>query len=266
MGLAPTTSTTMQMALGDALAVALLTRRGFAAADFRQFHPGGRLGARLRAGARPDARRRRGAAGAAGHRRWTRALLLMTEKRFGCLGVVDAHGRLVGIVTDGDLRRAMGPTCCRRRVGEIMTPAPRTIGPDALAAEALHADERAGRGRSPRCSWSTPRGGRSASCTSTTCCARGSHERPPLPPLPAAAGPASNLVAARRGAHRASPPTTRGLARRRLVIRLSPSGCCRRWRWLLLAAIALWPEFDAQREQRPRRLSPRCRQPRSGAA
>ena len=138
MGLAPTTSTTMQMALGDALAVALLTRRDFTATDFRQFHPGGQLGARLKrvrdlmhAGdamplAGPDTA-------------MDRALLTMTEKRFGCLGVVDAGGKLTGIVTDGDLRRHMGPDLLGRRAGEIMTSAPRTIGPEALAAEALHA-------------------------------------------------------------------------------------------------------------------------------
>jgi arabinose-5-phosphate isomerase len=137
MGLAPTTSTTMQMALGDALAVALLTRRGFSAADFRKFHPGGRLGARLRhvrdlmhhGDAVPL-----GGPDMAMHR----ALLVMTEKRFGCLGVVGSDGGLVGILTDGDLRRAMGPDLLGRRVGDIMTTAPRTIGPDMLAAEALH--------------------------------------------------------------------------------------------------------------------------------
>jgi arabinose-5-phosphate isomerase len=137
MGLAPTTSTTMQMALGDALAVALLTRRGFGAADFRRFHPGGKLGAQLRrvrelmhSGdelplAGPDTA-------------MPEALVLMTQKRFGCLGVVDAAGRLAGILTDGDLRRAMGPDLLSRRVGDVMTPGPRSIGPDALAAEALH--------------------------------------------------------------------------------------------------------------------------------
>jgi arabinose-5-phosphate isomerase len=136
MGLAPTTSTTLQMALGDALAVALLTRRGFGPSDFRLFHPGGRLGAKLlrvrelmHSGdalpiSSPDTV-------------MDQALLLMTEKRFGCLGVVGAGGRLVGIVTDGDLRRAMGPDLLRRRIGDIMTGSPRTIGPDALAAEAL---------------------------------------------------------------------------------------------------------------------------------
>jgi arabinose-5-phosphate isomerase len=138
MGLAPTTSTTMQMALGDALAVALLTRRGFTAADFHQIHPGGRLGTRLRRVrdlmhpgdamplARPDTSMAAG-------------LLLMTEKRFGCLGVVDGTDRLIGIVTDGDLRRAMGPDLLSRAVADVMTRHPRTITPDALSGEALHA-------------------------------------------------------------------------------------------------------------------------------
>lgn len=145
MGLAPTTSTTLQMALGDALAVALLTRRGFTAADFRTYHPGGRLGARLskvrdlmHAGtevpvAPPDL-----PMGA--------ALVAMTEKRFGCLGVVEADGRLIGIITDGDLRRALhparggrrsGPDVLSRPAAEVMTRSPLTVGPDTLAAEAL---------------------------------------------------------------------------------------------------------------------------------
>lgn len=137
MGLAPTTSTTMQMALGDALAVALLTRRGFTATDFRQFHPGGRLGARLR---RVRELMHDGDAVplAAPELPMDRALVLMTEKRFGCLGVTGPDGRLLGIITDGDLRRAMGPDLLSRRAVEVMTTAPRTIGPEALAAEALH--------------------------------------------------------------------------------------------------------------------------------
>lgn len=144
MGLAPTTSTTMQIALGDALAVALLTRRGFTAADFHRIHPGGRLGARLR---RVRDLMHQGDAMplAPPDTVMDRALLLMTEKRFGCLGVVDQTGRLAGIVTDGDLRRAMSPDLLSRRVGDIMTHAPRTIGPDALAAEAMHAMNARGR-------------------------------------------------------------------------------------------------------------------------
>jgi arabinose-5-phosphate isomerase len=136
IGLAPTTSTTMQMALGDALAVALLRRRGFTAADFRRFHPGGRLGARLR---RVRDLMHTGAALPLGDAAMAmdRALLIMTEKRFGCLGVTDQAGRLCGIVTDGDLRRHMGKDLLSRTVGAIMTKAPRTIGAEALAAEAL---------------------------------------------------------------------------------------------------------------------------------
>jgi arabinose-5-phosphate isomerase len=138
MGLAPTTSTTMQMALGDALAVALLTRRGFTEAEFHQFHPGGRLGTRLRR-VRDLMHTGEAVPLAPPDTVMDHALLLITEKRFGCLGVVDASGRLVGIVTDGDLRRAMGPDLLSRTAGEVMTRSPRTIAPDALAVEALHA-------------------------------------------------------------------------------------------------------------------------------
>ncbi|MDE2580322.1 MAG: KpsF/GutQ family sugar-phosphate isomerase [Rhodospirillales bacterium] len=136
MGLAPTTSTVMQMALGDALAVALLTRRGFGAADFRRFHPGGRLGARLK---RVRELMHTGAAVplVAPETPMHQALLVMTEKRFGCLGVTDAAGRLIGVVTDGDLRRHMGPDLLDRTVAAIMTGAPRHIGPEHLAEEAL---------------------------------------------------------------------------------------------------------------------------------
>lgn len=137
IGLAPTTSTTMQMALGDALAVALLTRRGFTVADFHRFHPGGRLGTRLR---RVSDLMHTGDSVplAAPDMPMDRALLLMTEKRFGCLGVIDHAGALIGIITDGDLRRAMGPDLLCRQVTDVMTRSPKTIGADALAVEALH--------------------------------------------------------------------------------------------------------------------------------
>lgn len=136
IGMAPTTSTTMQMALGDALAVALMTRRGFDAERYGAFHPGGKLGARLR---RVQGLMHTGAAvplvpATAG---MDQALLVMTGKGFGCLGAVDAAGRLVGVVTDGDLRRAMGPGLLGRRVEELMSTAPRTVAPAALAADAL---------------------------------------------------------------------------------------------------------------------------------
>ena len=136
MGLAPTTSTTMQLALGDALAVALLNRRGFTHVDFQSFHPGGKLGARLR---RVGDLMHKGDALPLAHADlpMPQALFLMTGKGFGCVGVVDAAGELAGIVTDGDLRRAMGPDLLRRQVGEIMNVEPLTARPEMLAAEAL---------------------------------------------------------------------------------------------------------------------------------
>jgi arabinose-5-phosphate isomerase len=135
VGLAPTTSTTMTLALGDALAVALMEHRHFTPEDFRGFHPGGRLGARLatvadlmHGGAEmpligPDAA-------------MTEALIEMSQKGFGVVGVVDAAGALVGIVTDGDLRRHMAGLL-DRTVAEVMTAGPRTIATTALASEAL---------------------------------------------------------------------------------------------------------------------------------
>ena len=138
MGLAPTTSTIMQIALGDAIAVALLNRRGFGATEFRALHPGGRLGARLKR-VRDLMHGMDALPLASPETPMDAGLLTMTAKRFGCLGVVGPTGRLVGVLTDGDLRRAMGPSLLSRQVGEIMTPEPRTIAPDALAAEALHA-------------------------------------------------------------------------------------------------------------------------------
>jgi len=136
MGLAPTTSTTLMMALGDALAIALLERKGFTSDDFRTFHPGGHLGRRLTR----VADIMHGPAElplAPGDTPMAQAILEMTTKSFGCVGIVDAAGRLVGIVTDGDLRRHMGDGLLLQRAGDVMTRSPRTIRPQALAAEAL---------------------------------------------------------------------------------------------------------------------------------
>lgn len=132
---APTTSTTLQMALGDALAVALLERRGFSALDFRVFHPGGKLGSALRT------------VGDLMHRGeelplvspetpMRDTLLTMTEKRFGCVGVVGADGLLEGLITDGDLRRHMDGLMTHT-AGEVMTRRPLTAEPLQLAGEAL---------------------------------------------------------------------------------------------------------------------------------
>jgi arabinose-5-phosphate isomerase len=136
LGLAPTTSTTMMLALGDAIAVALLARRGFSAEDFQTFHPGGSLGRQLLRVADimhdGDALPTVGPETPMGE-----VLLVMTAKSFGCVGVVGAQGRLEGIVTDGDLRRHMSPSLLSQAAGSVMTPGPLTIRATALAAEAL---------------------------------------------------------------------------------------------------------------------------------
>lgn len=132
---APTTSTTLQLALGDALAVALIERRGFSAQDFRVFHPGGKLGAALRTVGElmhsGDATPLVGL-----DTPMPEALLVMTEKRFGCVGVVDEAGDLAGVITDGDLRRHMdGLMGLKTR--DVMTRSPATVSPSLLAGEAL---------------------------------------------------------------------------------------------------------------------------------
>ncbi len=135
-GLAPTTSTLLQLALGDALAIALLEDKGFSAHDFRKFHPGGKLGAQLKHVR--DIMHPRGELALGNESTlMSEALILMTERSYGCLGVVDDDGRLAGIVTDGDLRRHMTPDLLNLTVGHVMTRSPKTIDPDALTSEAL---------------------------------------------------------------------------------------------------------------------------------
>jgi arabinose-5-phosphate isomerase len=136
MGLAPTTSTTMMMTLGDALAIALLERKGFSPADFQRYHPGGKLGRRLlrvedimHVGDEiplvpPTAR-------------MSEAILVMTTKSFGCAGVCDPRGRLIGVITDGDLRRHMDEALLYKTVAEVMHRRPKTIAATALAVDAL---------------------------------------------------------------------------------------------------------------------------------
>jgi len=135
-GLAPTTSTTMQLALGDCLAIALLESKGFTAHDFKVFHPGGSLGANLKFVA--DVMHSGDQLPLVSEGKvMSDALVIMTQKSFGCLGVVDAKGRLVGMITDGDLRRHMGPELLKARVQDIMTKKPYTLSPDMLASAAL---------------------------------------------------------------------------------------------------------------------------------
>ncbi len=145
LGLAPTTSTTAMLALGDAVAVALYERRGFSADDFHQFHPKGSLGRRFlrvsdlmhRDGAMPLIRAEASMAD---------ALVEMSAKRLGCVGVIDADSRLCGIITDGDLRRHMSPDLLRQKVAAVMSGKPLTIRPGALAVEALRIMNDANRG------------------------------------------------------------------------------------------------------------------------
>lgn len=136
MGLAPTTSTTMQLALGDCLAIALLESKGFTAQDFKMFHPGGSLGASLKYVA--DVMHRAENMPLAGEAAsMSEALVVMTAKSFGCLGIVDAKGKLIGVITDGDLRRHMGADLLKARATDIMTRKPKTIAPGLLASAAL---------------------------------------------------------------------------------------------------------------------------------
>ena len=136
LGLAPTTSTSMMMALGDAIAVTLLERKGFSAQDCQVLHPGGALGRKL---LRVSDLMHAGEAMplVPPSMQMSEAIVVMSAKGFGTLGVVEAGGRLAGIITDGDLRRHMATDLLERPVAEIMTRGPITIRPQALAAEAL---------------------------------------------------------------------------------------------------------------------------------
>lgn len=134
--LAPTTSSLIQLALGDALAIALLESRGFTALDFRTLHPGGRLGAALQF-VRTLMHRGESLPLKPQGTRMSDAIVEMTAKGFGCVGIVDPQGTIIGIITDGDLRRHMGPTLLQTEVEAVMTKRPITVRPDQLASEAL---------------------------------------------------------------------------------------------------------------------------------
>ena len=136
MGLAPTTSTTASLALGDALAVSLLERKGFSPQDFQVFHPGGKLGQTL---LRVSDLMHKGDAMplCATDTPMKEAILAITAKSFGCVGVLDGDGLLAGVVTDGDLRRHMESDLLNQRAGDVMSVDPKTIRPQALAAEAV---------------------------------------------------------------------------------------------------------------------------------
>ncbi|WP_299548103.1 KpsF/GutQ family sugar-phosphate isomerase [uncultured Tateyamaria sp.] len=135
-GVVPTTSTTLTLAMGDALAVALMEHREFTAEHFREFHPGGKLGAQL---ARVSDLMHSGSALPLVNTDTTMAdaLLEISEKGFGVVGVLDDGGSLIGIITDGDLRRHMSDGLLDLKAEDVMTMSPRTIGPDVLAQEAV---------------------------------------------------------------------------------------------------------------------------------
>jgi arabinose-5-phosphate isomerase len=135
-GLAPTTSTLMQLAVGDALVVALLEARGFTAGDFRTFHPGGSLGASL-THVRDIMHRGDEMPLVPLGTRMPEAMQVLSHKRFGCVGVVDAEGRLVGIITDGDLARNLHRNLGAMAVDEIMTRNPKVVAPQMLVGAAM---------------------------------------------------------------------------------------------------------------------------------
>ena len=136
LNLAPTTSTTVMLALGDAIAVALLERRGFSPEDFRLLHPGGQLGSRLTIAS--DVMR-------SGDEMplvklsspMTETIIEMTAKRFGCVGVLSPTGKLVGVITDGDLRRHMENDILAMTAAEVMTPDPKAVSKNILTAQVL---------------------------------------------------------------------------------------------------------------------------------
>ena len=144
-GLAPTTSTTLMLALGDALAIALLEKRHFSKEQYKMRHPGGKLGKLMLNAAdlmhsgdemplvRADTK-------------MSDALIVMTEKSLGCVGVVDENGDLQGIVTDGDLRRKMSADLLTRSAGEIMTANPRSVTRETSAADVVRIMNTTGKG------------------------------------------------------------------------------------------------------------------------
>lgn len=136
MGLAPTTSTTMMLALGDAIAIALLVNRGFSNQDFHRFHPGGILGNQLK---RVIDIMHTGESLPTGKPEtfMSEILLTMTAKGFGCVGITDEDNRLIGVITDGDLRRHMVTNLLSLQASHVMTANPKTVAPSMLMGEAL---------------------------------------------------------------------------------------------------------------------------------
>lgn len=136
LGLAPTTSTLMQLALGDAMAVTLLKKRHFTASDFGIYHPGGRLGSKLKI-VRDLMHIEQDIPLGSPSMPISEAIMEMTQKALGCIGIISTDNQLVGLITDGDLRRAFDKDIRKLTAKDIMNTSPRTIHADMLAAEAL---------------------------------------------------------------------------------------------------------------------------------
>ena len=145
LGLAPTSSTTATMVLGDILAVCLLERRGFSKTDFRQRHPGGKLGSYLLKVSDLMHKDNEMPLVKTGTPLQT-ALLEMTSKMLGCVGIVSNDNKLIGIITDGDLRRNLSADMLTKTADDIMTHNPKCVGPDILAAEAINTMNTTGKG------------------------------------------------------------------------------------------------------------------------
>ena len=145
LGMAPTTSTTATLMLGDVLAVCLMERKGFSKLDYKRRHPGGKLGAMLQ---KVSDLMHRGeeVPTVSENTLMQEAMLVMSSKMLGCVGIVDTAGKLTGIITDGDLRRAMSSDILSKKVTDVMTKNPKTISPDVLAAEALNTMNNTGKG------------------------------------------------------------------------------------------------------------------------
>lgn len=145
LGLAPTSSTTATLVLGDVLAVCLMERKGFSQIDYKKRHPGGKLGAILQKVS--DLMHTGDEIPLIGEdASMQEAMLTMSSKMLGCVGIVNNDGDLIGIITDGDLRRCMSSDILNRKAADVMTRNPKVIAPDILAAEALKTMNNTGKG------------------------------------------------------------------------------------------------------------------------
>ncbi len=145
LGLAPTSSTTATIVLGDILAVSLLERKGFTKTDFKQRHPGGKLGSFLKK-VSDLMHKGKDMPLVTASTTMQDAMLEMTSKMLGCVGIVSDDNKLLGIITDGDLRRCLSPDILNKTVDKVMTKNPKTIAPDVLAVEALNTMNNTGKG------------------------------------------------------------------------------------------------------------------------